>query len=1787
MAYDALGNYVPDSPNASIDDMRYYLARHPAPAQQSVVAQAAPEKRPLDKATDMFKQIALDFNPLMMMRTLTDAPKIVSNTLAAPLASMWSVPFQGMQNKGAEFLHRLTGDEQSAQEAAARNTNIQPSNFQLPLQSTTGQMAQEGLVKAFDESKLAGAIGMPRIPSRGFTPNDLRVAAANAQRIGKQVKELPTDIANARAGITKIDPVTGQSTLGAKVQPVVDAPVKAGMKAERALDPIVQDIMNRGGYSADVLAAMAGQPSYAVRKPGGIVPRPEVPDTVDTSELKSNPLTALISSLKVVPDEPTVGEVTQVYKDALITSDEKANQFLDFYNKKLEEEFPTLDKEDRNRALAVKYGKPSARSQWERNTLNEFIAQQNDPSLPTMEEFANRVDKAHNWLEGPFVRDFTQYAGTAEDPKLALAAQGHTFIDPEKLYNAAETYDDNTIGQRREAAGFSSLGQFQPQIMDLRDNRSALDTNYQSRLNAQQDEYLRLQAQGMPDPYQDPGLAKFKAANEKIGKKIADIDKQISNLTVGRSYETLSDASVVGRPANLAFGAIDASEQQFYPSLERTARETPDQTVYSMYRGPALELGMKKLGKDYVNDILTGKVDPANTSIPAYIKRTSEARIKAKEAEKAALEERKLNIISALRMQLKTTPGKQYGNAIAIVIDNSLPPETIRKLLSADCEVLDHCIGDIGGKPVGIKNLIKNPNIKRERYPMYDLATGQLMRSDARPSSYMNAAARGEDKYISLRTADNGIPEATIQFSNPYLDASGKKTYTLGYVSGFHNGTIDPTYRNALRDVLNDHADEIRDSADRPENSGVYDKDNAHYRSLTTRDNWEAVKDSLPRFFTKEDLKAEVAKIQKVATSQLAAASPAEISAIQDDVASAIETTIATAGAEYANRELYREVDARLRDAYGLWAQQFPDNVFAQDPLRAVTHLQGRLDNMANSVPVALRGAFAEARDNVTAVLQGMQVPRQQAAQQPRQIDVNALLNDVNVAMDNAIVTAMDNDPNMTEPDASVLNGIIQRNVDNWRNEQSIDEFSTNPIMHLDRLMGYAAQAAGDGNFAESIRDAYANLLDELTAVRDSYTRQPQAPVPQPPGQVDANAMLSDVNTAMDNAIAFAINDPNMPASMVPIIDMGIRRIIDYWRNEQSVGELSTNPIMHLDRLITRAENAATDRGRSESLRNAHANLVDELRAVRGSYAPQAQAQAQAPAPQAPAPARDRTLALWLNDEIARISEADGLDVVSSVWEAITPIRREVDIDTQPELYAYRLREAATLAQNALVEENLNAIAGYIVANRAAPQAPARFDVGPIIMATREAAQRDLTPDQWNTISSLLERANNIADARQQPQGFADTISDLMTLPSVTRLAGFDDQTARRLTGLVDNITNGLTEFNRQQAPADLGEPADLGAWEVDDQHGANQPTPSSVARQLIEIEREPDGTLRATGIASTVQALRTGQLDHPSLTMYPPGGQLRIQAGEPIATYVIHMSAPELSYTDLQQQLTDTQRGQINNDSARIIRQARAFGIDWPEVESMVRRRSNNFGNANVNLDLYGPVALEVLARDVRDALAIQPDAPRAGPAPQRNTHDLYIELNEALQNAQDEGSIELQHMPDEAIAQLIENDEIGGFDDLTDVERQSLAQYIRDNGIREPNNPARQAPAVGRPLHVTQTNRGDADAIFSTITETMDDGQLSMQDRVDEFDGYLDVLSRGVEGLEDIVPQPFEEWNNPEGLRFELMRRFQQERDSLQQMIEEEGDDEEPQHFAKGGRVTHIPTTDDMHYELMMRRA
>jgi len=180
-------------------------------------------------------------------------------------------------------------------------------------------------------------------------------------------------------------------------------------------------------------------------------------------------------------------------------------------------------------------------------------------------------------------------------------------------------------------------------------------------------------------------------------------------------------------------------------------------------------------------------------------------------------------------------------------------------------------------------------------------------------------------------------------------------------------------------------------------------------------------------------------------------------------------------------------------------------------------------------------------------------------------------------------------------------------------------------------------------------------------------------------------------------------------------------------------------------------------------------------------------------------------------------------------------------------------------------------------------------------------------------------------------------------------------------------------------------------------------------------------------------------------------------------------------------------------------------------------------------------------------------------------------------------------EQLPSDHVAELIRRNDIESLQDLTNEERVALASHVQRYGHmaygRVPNPPPVPAPAVGRPFRVTDDNRYDAESIEETLIDAMNDGQASVRDRIAVFERHINALAQGVEALEDIVPQPLEEWINPEGLRFELMRRMQINIEYWRRSLQLD-DDDAPQQFAKGGRVTHAPTIDDMRYELMMRR-
>ena len=199
MPYDALGNYVPGD-----EDLQ--------------------STSPLDTVKSEIKKISAQANPMLAPLYLRDIGRIGAN-MVSPVAAAWTGALGNIQAKGAEFLHRALGDEAAAKEAANRVTPVDAGRFYMPMQTPLGRATEESVGKAFGAlhaPPMGPGSGMPGhapvSPRPMLTPNDLRVIGAEATRVGRQVRDIPTDFQNAQSGLTRIDPITNEPTLGARLQ---------------------------------------------------------------------------------------------------------------------------------------------------------------------------------------------------------------------------------------------------------------------------------------------------------------------------------------------------------------------------------------------------------------------------------------------------------------------------------------------------------------------------------------------------------------------------------------------------------------------------------------------------------------------------------------------------------------------------------------------------------------------------------------------------------------------------------------------------------------------------------------------------------------------------------------------------------------------------------------------------------------------------------------------------------------------------------------------------------------------------------------------------------------------------------------------------------------------------------------------------------------------------------------------------------------------------------------------------------------------------------------------------------------------------------------------------------------------------------------------------------------------------------------------------------------------------------------------------------------------------------
>ena len=106
---------------------------------------------------------------------------------------------------------------------------------------------------------------------------------------------------------------------------------------------------------------------------------------------------------------------------------------------------------------------------------------------------------------------------------------------------------------------------------------------------------------------------------------------------------------------------------------------------------------------------------------------------------------------------------------------------------------------------------------------------------------------------------------------------------------------------------------------------------------------------------------------------------------------------------------------------------------------------------------------------------------------------------------------------------------------------------------------------------------------------------------------------------------------------------------------------------------------------------------------------------------------------------------------------------------------------------------------------------------------------------------------------------------------------------AVRLIGdLLNERAQGIRNERQQAQPGQAYDPRDL-----------------AMARDLLDIERDPDGSIRQGGIDSTAYALQTGQLDHPLINHIPPGPE-RAARLEPVLRAFVEQVANERQQAQL-----------------------------------------------------------------------------------------------------------------------------------------------------------------------------------------------------------------------------------------------------------------------------------------------
>jgi Arc/MetJ family transcription regulator len=1657
-----------------------------------------------------------------------------------------------------------------------------------------------------------------------LTPNDIRVMGAEATRVGRQVRDIPTDFTNAQSGLQKLDPITGQPTYGVKLQGVAESvgdimaqremqglPPIPGLPASmQPMNPKLYAMRPEGSRltSAVIPETSKVSPNYAVTKElisdvvgdGNITPLQTLEDVQNRYLRQPNAEDARDAffnflqkkAVEMYPDAPSPGEALDAYKARFSDKEASAPHTLQMYNEFLQTPEGT--------ALAARV------------------------DMPTAEEITARHEAAVNWLNSQFTNYINEKVGTPNEPGIKLASQGLTYAPRGDVMESAHT-TDTEIQRRREQAGMPALTATDKALAAANTQLQTLQQQAIAALTGKREQTQAAIDAGYGAPG-GPNLGQFEPfaqASRAADKATAALDKQrklVDNLQLGAAYENAIDTAVKATPAGELLSKIPYEERQFYPALQKTPKT---ENAYTASQRQLRNLGFDDMARKFYDDVMEGKIPldkVPKMTVEKYIRSVAEPRVAKERAEQAAQADYK----NAVDAQFKKSADayipndKVFGNVGALEITNRFTPEEVAKLVSEDTTALDVCIGEGGIKRV--PNLWHPGTGNRQYAPIYNVATGERNPDAPNPrKSYINAVRDGS-QMVSFRDTVTGEPIAIFDF-NP---SSIQGKYNINFASGRANGKIKPEYIDGIKSYLNSRADSIHDIGRNIDDSaGIYDSKRTTNRELANLIDMPASqferydRSELPRFITRADLRNYIENLKANEPAEQVPAvmrqRPSESleSYVTGAVASAIDNVLDSqrrAFEEAGEGGRFVQADAFFESMRTRFEQDLNSG---QNPVQALIATKQRLYDLESEYANSNRVSANIIADGIQDLINDLQghinyaMDRQaaeEAMRRPRPFAQRAepapeaRPDYLRMTHDATLEAHRDWGVQTASEVASAIRNITE-------------QLGIDPANNTDAFIA-ALREGADVAMQGSAETILRELADRMESEYMRDWEPEEAPAAQQPFALEDYNRY--VNELRDIAPAPVARDVGVAARIVAETNMGY--------NAWGAG-LREQPIEFATGLLQQAD--AIDLGLNTELDN-NPRTAQALREV----AQQIMRRAQPPAPAAQQPFDFAGLVDGIVDEV---SQNTNPGVGNRVETIAYRVAERTNPRLDPEGYAQALRRVITDTDHVAVGPALRALADRIyMPAEEAPAEPAR-------MAYREPSQVEANVMHNGIFATVNMQYENLANDFNQPTAirFANTINRLLSErglnfePTIDTIPDFGNA----LDGLRADIREQLAPLGREGFEGVAIANALRNMYYVLEQY----------VRDLeIEPARQPRGAdldnQRNDAIFQLENAVNDPELNPDDLRMMANG------LSNPVDQTA---NSPWISLTDTERRAYSQELQQRANyiefsPANFAIQLSTEAGTNIPELRDTIE--ALNAGNFDHEI-LRGLPVRERGSAEQRTAVylnhilqGMQDDAGRRGNANEgRNVvpaeitdddRDLYDEFNAVIRNAIRDEDFEPNHHTTDELADWVLNDEIGGLDDLTTEQRRRLSALVREYGYGGRLPP--EGHADGGPVRGYQAGgsvkKPDVPTpwLFSvptyseTVAYEMYPGQRGQDDQRDAARHMLaaGTLSRKYgPGVAEFMGKAHEyatsplqavktlfggqmpadygmdTHNNAVGAQLGQRAKSQAELEDLVQAEAERASRTQTpgQAFIKkanGGIVQQNPTTDQMRYALMMRR-